>query len=63
MPVRLDPPVLLRVRVWAALVVPMVTLLKVSGPPVMLATAGPVGAVNSTAPTSTALLFFLGLPK
>jgi hypothetical protein len=62
-PVRVDPPVLLRVSVWAALVVPIVTSPKDSGPPVMLATAGPALPVNSTAPASTALLPFLGLPK
>lgn len=40
MPVKLAAPVLCRVSVWEALVVPSATLPKDRGPPVTLATAG-----------------------
>jgi hypothetical protein len=63
MPVSVEPPVFCSVTVFAALVEPVATFPKASVVGVTLATAGPAGPVNSTAPTSTALFVFLGLSK
>ena len=64
MPVKLAVPVLCRVRVCGALVVPTATPVNVKGPPVTLAMATEVPPpTNSTAPESTAPFVFLEVPK
>jgi len=56
-------PVLLSVRVCDPLVVPVTTLPKFSDPAETLRTGVLAAATNSTAPASTALFVFLGVPK
>jgi hypothetical protein len=62
MPVAPAPPVLCSVSAWVALVVPCTVLENVSEVGVTFRTAM-LGTWNSTAPASTELLVFLGLPK
>ena len=63
MPVTSPVPVLFNTSCMDALVAPGATLLKLSGPPLTLATGVFGGRTYSTAPMSTALLVFLVLPK